>query len=116
MEVVVAAAMEVVALDTNKFLLDNKVQEDTKSINNCCTKLRKFCFNKKTWAEVVAADMEVVVMEAVMEAVEFHHHMVHPQALMDPHRARMAHLDMDLHELLELNLDTLFKDIKSLNS
>lgn len=97
-----------VAVDTNKFRLDIKLTKANTSTNSCCTKLKKFYCNKRTWAvadmeEDTAADM-VVDTESHLN-MELHLHLP------------TAHPDMAVADALsELISVMLFRDIKSLNT
>lgn len=113
------AAAEV-AEDTNKSRSVTQATKELTLIRNCCTKSRKFCSNKRTWAAVVE-DMEAAAvthqadMEAVME-VEFHLNTDHQAKATDHQAALMDLPDMAQAALLQSNSVMLLLVTKSLNT
>lgn len=53
----VAADTRRAAADTNKFQSDTQDLKALTSIKNCCTRSRKFFFNKRTWEAAAEEDM-----------------------------------------------------------
>lgn len=98
--------------DISKLELDTNRLKANISTHNCCTKSRKSCCNKKTWA-AAAADMEVTHQEVDMEAadMEFHLLMAHLKSHLN-----MAHQATAQDVLLELNSVMPFRDTKLLNT
>lgn len=102
--------MAVEARDTNKSQSVIHPTKEPMSIKNCCTKLRRFFFNKRIWEEVEAdmVDIQAGVMEEDMESHQVTDHLKsHPA---------MAHLDMARAASLALISDMSFRDTKLLNT
>lgn len=99
--------------DTNKLESVTNLQRGLMLTHNCCTKLRKFCSNKKTSEEVAVMEVSqaAVMVDTPAVVMESHLHMAHHKS-----QPNMAHLDIPQDALLELNSDKLFRDTKLLNT
>lgn len=104
----------VVAADTNKSRSVTQPMKALTSTNNCSTRSKKFCSNKRI-SEAVADMVVVDTLRADTEASQAA--MEHHQAQAMAHQApAMVHLDTAQDASLPLNSDMPFRDTKSLST